>query len=84
MLINYHGGGGGGGGSKNITEPCPTTLKPMKRQIPVHISHGYVSFKISHNCAGYWYFAITCGLSGDQNVTNQTVNTEGAIIRHNF
>ena len=27
------------------------------------------------------HFAITCGLSGDQNVTNQTVNTEGAIIR---
>lgn len=43
----------GGGASKNITEPCPTPLKPMKGQIPVHISHGYMSFKISHNWAGY-------------------------------
>ena len=45
------GGGGGGGDRENITEPYPTPhpLTRTKEHIPVHISHEYMSFKISHN-----------------------------------
>ena len=45
------GNHGGGGDRKNITEPYPTPhpLTRTKEHIPVHISHEYMSFKISHN-----------------------------------
>ena len=85
VLINYHGGGGGIVRILQSLVPPPLNRWKGRSLFTFRMDICHLSFLIIVlDTDRQEHFAITCGLSGDQNVTNQTVNTEGAIIRHNF
>ena len=84
-LINYYGGGGGLVRILQSLAPPPLNRWKGRSLFTFRMDICHLRFLIiGLDTDRQEHFAITCGLSGDQNVTNQTVNTEGAIIRHNF